>query len=78
MLGWRDATTTRLDHWTFLPLPATALLFDMVAREPDAITPDRSKTWWRCQKSRTARSCAGKSTCVSTFSNDIGLPRYTG
>lgn len=47
MLGWRDADSTRLDHWTFLPLPATALLFSMVAREPDAIVPDRSKTWWR-------------------------------
>jgi hypothetical protein len=47
MLGWRDAVSTRVDHWTFLPLPATALLFSMVARAPDAIVPDRSKTWWR-------------------------------
>ncbi len=47
MLGWRDAAYTRLEHWTFLPLPATALLLSMVAREAGAIVPDRSKTWWR-------------------------------
>jgi hypothetical protein len=47
MLGWRDAAYTRLHHWTFLPLPATILMLSMVARDPETIVPDRSKTWWR-------------------------------
>src|SRR5438105_4533629 len=33
-----------------------------------------SKMLWRCQKSRTARSAAGKSTCVSTLSNGMSGP----
>jgi len=47
MLGWRDAASTHVGHWTFLPLPATALLFDLVARDTAALVPDRAKTWWR-------------------------------
>lgn len=47
MLGWRDAVATRVEHWTYLPLPATALLRAMAAREPDAIQLSRAKTLWQ-------------------------------
>jgi hypothetical protein len=47
MLGWRDAASTRIEHWTFLSLPATALLDAMAAREAGAIAPNRAKTLWR-------------------------------
>jgi hypothetical protein len=47
MLGWRHAAATRIEHWSFLSLPATALLYGMVAREPGVVAPDRSKTLWR-------------------------------
>lgn len=47
MLGWRDAASVRVDHWTYLPLPATSVLAAMADRSDGAVRLGAAKTLWQ-------------------------------